>query len=191
MIFVNCVRLVLFQAIQDERAEEIRVVTSVLEAVQLSSHGWANSGIAVTQDGAYTSAAAMLARSDVSLEAVWAAVRQECGEDSSQARDIGQLLSGRVSRSGLAAAAVECYYRPYLARQDHNVEILRRDEELEIPHNLDYESVGSLSREDREKLQEFRPVSIAHAGRIPGVTPSAIFRLLKYIQKSKKIYDAN
>ena len=82
-------------------------------------------------------------------------------------------------------ATVECYYAPYLARQRRDIETMRKEEAMELPMDLDYDAVGGLSAEDREKLKEFRPATLAAAQRISGVTPSAAIALLRFVAAQK------
>ena len=82
-------------------------------------------------------------------------------------------------------ATVECYYAPYLARQRRDVETMRKEEAMELPMDLDYDAVGGLSAEEREKLKEFRPATLAAAQRISGVTPSAAIALFRFVAAQK------
>jgi len=68
----------------------------------------------------------------------------------------------------------EIKYAGYIRRQHEQVERFRRLEDLAIPVGFDYDSVGSLSAEVREKLMNVAPRTLGQAGRIPGVTPAAI-----------------
>jgi len=68
----------------------------------------------------------------------------------------------------------EVKYAGYIRRQHEQVERFRRLEDLAIPVDFDYDSVGSLSAEVREKLMNVVPRTLGQAGRIPGVTPAAI-----------------
>jgi len=68
----------------------------------------------------------------------------------------------------------EVKYAGYIRRQHEQVERFRRLEDLAIPIDFDYDSVGSLSAEVREKLMNVAPRTLGQAGRIPGVTPAAI-----------------
>ena len=54
-------------------------------------------------------------------------------------------------------------------------------EEKKIPADLDYEKVGSLRLEAKQKLELYRPVSIGQASRISGVSPADISVLLVYL----------
>ncbi len=68
----------------------------------------------------------------------------------------------------------EVKYAGYIARQYEQVERFRRLEGLLIPSGFDYDAVGGLSAEVREKLKKVLPSTLGQAGRIPGVTPAAI-----------------
>lgn len=68
----------------------------------------------------------------------------------------------------------EIKYAGYIRRQYEQVERFRRLEGLAIPVGFDYDVVGSLSAEVREKLMNVAPRTLGQAGRIPGVTPAAI-----------------
>ena len=59
-------------------------------------------------------------------------------------------------------------YEGYIKRQMKQVEQFKKLEAKKIPEDLDYEKVGSLRIEARQKLEEYRPVSIGQASRITG-----------------------
>jgi tRNA uridine 5-carboxymethylaminomethyl modification enzyme len=74
-------------------------------------------------------------------------------------------------------------YAVYVARQQGDIDALRRDEALLIPKTIDYGAVGSLSNEIRDKLERVRPETLGHAARIPGMTPAALTALLAHVRK--------
>jgi tRNA uridine 5-carboxymethylaminomethyl modification enzyme len=78
---------------------------------------------------------------------------------------------------------IEATYCGYLERQQADVVAFKRDEELALPADLDYASIGGLSAEVRHKLEEARPVTLGQAGRIEGVTPGALTALLAHVRK--------
>ena len=80
----------------------------------------------------------------------------------------------------------EVKYEGYIAMQKGAVEKLKRSEEKKIPADFDYRGVGGLSTEVLLKLEEVRPESIGQAGRIPGVTPSALTLIILAIEKRKR-----
>ncbi len=78
---------------------------------------------------------------------------------------------------------IEIKYEGYLSRQREQIERFRRLEDLEIPEDMDFQSIIGLSTEVREKLSKMRPISIGQASRISGVTPAAISILIVNLKK--------
>jgi tRNA uridine 5-carboxymethylaminomethyl modification enzyme len=77
-------------------------------------------------------------------------------------------------------------YDGYIKRQLKQVEQFKKLEAKKIPENLDYEKVGSLRIEARQKLEQYRPISIGQASRISGVSPADISVLLVYLEQYSK-----
>ena len=79
---------------------------------------------------------------------------------------------------------VEFYikYDGYFRRQKKQVEQYKKLEQKKLPEDIDYEDVGSLRIEARQKLEAYRPVSIGQASRISGVSPADISVLLVYLE---------
>lgn len=77
-------------------------------------------------------------------------------------------------------------YDGYIKRQMKQVEQFKKLETKKIPEDLDYEKVGSLRIEARQKLEAYRPVSIGQASRISGVSPADVSVLLVYLEQYRK-----
>jgi tRNA uridine 5-carboxymethylaminomethyl modification enzyme len=77
-------------------------------------------------------------------------------------------------------------YDGYIKRQMKQVEQFKKLEAKKIPEDLDYEKVGSLRIEARQKLEAYRPVSIGQASRISGVSPADVSVLLVYLEQYRK-----
>ena len=73
-------------------------------------------------------------------------------------------------------------YDGYIRRQMKQVEQFKKLEQKKLPEDIDYEDVGSLRIEARQKLEAYRPVSIGQASRISGVSPADISVLLVYLE---------
>ena len=73
-------------------------------------------------------------------------------------------------------------YQGYLERQMIQVEQFKKMEKKKIPENFDYDQVPSLRIEARQKLKEYRPLSIGQASRIAGVSPADISVLLVFLK---------
>ncbi|KAK9820091.1 hypothetical protein WJX72_006034 [[Myrmecia] bisecta] len=172
------------QASFQQRCREVEDVAEVLERVRLPASAWRQQGIQAAEDGGWLSAANMLVRPNMTLEQIARAAEAGKADGAAALMHIA-FRQGGLARSSTATAVYDAYYRPFTERQRQEVDELKRDEALELPGDLDY-SCLQLSTEDREKLSACRPPSLAHAQRIPGVTPSAIVALLQYVRKRER-----
>ena len=77
---------------------------------------------------------------------------------------------------------IELKYDGYIKRQTEEVKKFNRFDALQIPQEIDYHKVKSLSTEGREKLVKVQPASIGQASRISGVTPADISVLMVYLR---------
>jgi tRNA uridine 5-carboxymethylaminomethyl modification enzyme len=127
-------------------------------------------GLALNQDGVSRSAFDLLGYPNVK----WA-----------------DLCRIRPELQGIRADVVEqleidAGYAGYLDRQEADIVAFRRDEELKLPPDLDYASVGGLSAEMQERLSRARPVTLGQAARLPGITPAALVALLAHVKKESR-----
>ncbi|XP_063973173.1 protein MTO1 homolog, mitochondrial [Diachasmimorpha longicaudata] len=81
---------------------------------------------------------------------------------------------------------IEITYDNAVKEQLSEVQEMRRHEKMIIPSNFDYKNIN-LSTEDREKLTESKPQTVASARRIPGVTPAAVFRIVQQLKRREEI----
>ncbi|MBY6222088.1 tRNA uridine-5-carboxymethylaminomethyl(34) synthesis enzyme MnmG [Marinobacter nauticus] len=78
---------------------------------------------------------------------------------------------------------IEIKYEGYISRQADEIERLRKNENTALPLDLDYDVIGGLSNEIKQKLKDVRPETVAQASRIQGVTPAAVSQILVYLKK--------
>lgn len=78
----------------------------------------------------------------------------------------------------IEAAEILIKYQGYIDREKLVADKIHRLEELRLPSTIDYASMKALSTEARQKLEKIRPVTVAQASRIPGISPSDINVLL-------------
>jgi tRNA uridine 5-carboxymethylaminomethyl modification enzyme len=124
-------------------------------------------GLNVNQDGVRRNALELLAYPDVTwgrLTSIWPDLRDLSAEIAEQME-----IDGR--------------YAGYLKRQEADIGDFRRDEDLALAAELDYDRVAALSNEVREKLKTVRPATLGAAGRIPGMTPAALVALLRHVRR--------
>ena len=87
----------------------------------------------------------------------------------------------------VAAAQIEidAKYAVYLDRQAADIAAFRRDEGLALPDDLDYSALPGLSTEIRLRLERVRPQTLGQAGRIEGVTPTALTLLAAHVRRPR------
>jgi tRNA uridine 5-carboxymethylaminomethyl modification enzyme len=91
------------------------------------------------------------------------------------------VKNNNITAEIVEEAEIEIKYSGYIEREKNVAEKLHRLENIVIPENFDYSSMQSLTIEARQKLQKIRPITIAQASRIPGVSPADINVLLMRI----------
>jgi tRNA uridine 5-carboxymethylaminomethyl modification enzyme len=126
-----------------------------------------NLGLVINQDGVRRNSLELLAYPDITWErlgAIWPELLGLAPEIAEQME-----IDGR--------------YSGYLKRQEADVVAFRRDENLALIPDLDYDRVASLSNEVRQKLKAVRPATLGAAGRIPGMTPAALVALLRHVKR--------
>ncbi|NDD65367.1 MAG: tRNA uridine-5-carboxymethylaminomethyl(34) synthesis enzyme MnmG, partial [Acidobacteria bacterium] len=83
-------------------------------------------------------------------------------------------------------AEIDASYASYIDRQRADIEAFRRDEEIHLPSDLDFDLVGGLSNEAKDKLARIRPMTIGQAARIEGMTPGAMSALVGHIKRHSR-----
>ncbi len=96
---------------------------------------------------------------------------------------LAETRSSVLSADAAEYVETQIKYEGYIARQQEEIDRLKRHEEMKIPSDFNYDNVVGLSNEICQKLNEARPANIARASRIPGITPAALSLLLVYVKK--------
>ena len=163
--------------VSSERAEAFLAKSELLEQGRALMQGLSATppalkaaGFAVNQDGVRRSAFDLLGYPTVE----WSDLTRLWPELNGLRSDIAEQLG------------IEGGYAGYLDRQESDIAAFRRDEDLRLPEDLDYDQVGSLSNEIRAKLKQARPVNLGAASRIPGVTPAALTALLAHVKRQRR-----
>jgi tRNA uridine 5-carboxymethylaminomethyl modification enzyme len=79
-------------------------------------------------------------------------------------------------------AEIDIKYSGYLARQQQQIDRVRKQEHQPIPAEVNYAAIGTLSREARERLTAVQPSSLGQASRVPGVSPADITALMLWLE---------
>lgn len=131
-------------------------------------------GLAVNQDGKRRDVFDLLAYPEINwndLVAIWP-----------------QL--GALDKAIREQIEIDALYAGYLDRQQADITAFRRDEAVKIPEAFDYDLVGGLSNEAKEKLKASRPSTLGQAARVEGVTPGALTAVLAHIKRRQKAASA-
>lgn len=153
----------MFQA----KAKELNRVKSLLLDIDASPNELQSHGLDINKDGIRRNGMDLLAYQNINFErlaSIWTDLQ------GARADVIEQM-------------EIDATYAGYLDRQDADIKALRRDEALQLPSDIDYAGIASLSNEVRDKLMTVRPETIGQAARISGVTPAAITALLAHVKK--------
>ena len=78
---------------------------------------------------------------------------------------------------------INSHYKGYLKRQKADILAFKRDENLLIPDNLDYDMFSGLSNEVKSKFKKIKPKTMGQALRIDGITPAAVYILLSHLKR--------
>jgi tRNA uridine 5-carboxymethylaminomethyl modification enzyme len=87
-----------------------------------------------------------------------------------------------ISRESAIQIEYDVKYAGYVSRQEQQVDRQKRLSEKRIPEHFDYAMVKHLRTEAREKLLRVRPITLAQAGRISGITPADLALVLTYLE---------
>ncbi|MBQ2101669.1 MAG: tRNA uridine-5-carboxymethylaminomethyl(34) synthesis enzyme MnmG [Lachnospiraceae bacterium] len=104
--------------------------------------------------------------------------------DGIRIRYIG--MDGKLTKEILDQVEIEIKYEGYIERQKRQVEQYKKLEKKLIPADIDYDDVPSLRIEARQKLKEFRPVSLGQASRLSGVSPADVSVLHIYLERHSR-----
>ncbi len=128
-------------------------------------------GVQINQDGKKRSAFDLLAYPDINIDKI---------------DEIFDLNLKKYDREILEQITTEAHYKGYLKKQESEIISLTKEEKIEIPTDLNYELIPSLSTEIVEKLTKIKPKNLSQASRIDGVTPAALSVILSYIKTKAK-----
>jgi len=96
-------------------------------------------------------------------------------------------IAAQIDQEALVTADLEIKYAGYFERERIQAERMRRMGDFSLDPDLEYGEMRSLSFEARQKLTRLRPISLAQASRIPGVSPSDLQNLVIEIERRKRL----
>ena len=124
-------------------------------------------GVNIAKDGVNRSATQILSQISVNMDKI----RQIWPEIKYISREIDEQIE------------INSHYKGYLKKQKADILAFKRDENLIIPENLNYDDFSGLSNEIKSKFKKIRPKTMGQALRIDGVTPAAVYILLSHLKR--------
>ncbi len=161
----------------NEKKFQIESVTKFIETLKISPSKLLEFGVSIKQDGIVRNAFQLLSFPEINfsvIEKIW--LSEKFSEKFLGISQIDSKIKNQIEINAL--------YSSYLKRQEQDLKIFRQDENMKIPLDLDYSKIQSLSIEVREKFNKFRPVTIAAAFKIQGLTPASIMAVMVYIKNN-------
>lgn len=158
----------------EEKIKKMDMVKSSLSSVSLSPNEAKKHGILISMDGVKRNGIDLLRYKNVDY-AKLKSIFKELPE--SEECIIGQLK-------------IENHYKGYYAKQDADIKKFKKDEDLKIPIEIDYDKISGLTEEVKNKLRIVKPETFGQALRIDGMTPAAINLLLAHTKRYKFKHSA-
>jgi len=153
-----------------QKAAALAAARVLLESVAATPNALAGHGLDVNRDGKWRSAYELLSHPQV---------------DFSRLLPIWPELA-RIPAELRSQIEIDARYSVYVRRQDEDIAQLKRDEAALIPADFDFSDIPGLSTEIRQKLARYKPVSLAQAARIDGMTPAALLILAARLQRAAR-----
>ena len=150
-----------------ERMAVLDRARELAEQLGMTSAAAAKIGLKVNQDGQWRSALDFMAMPEVGPDKV---------------SEIWPEIAA-LPEFAKEALFADSLYAGYSARQMADVVALRKEDQIQLPGDIDYSSLPSLSIEIRQKLTRVQPRTLGQASRIEGMTPAALACLLGHIKR--------
>ena len=150
-----------------DKIEKLNKISKKLDELSISPSKAGKFGIKIAKDGVIRTANQILTQKGVNMRKI----REIWNEIPSFGDNIDQQMQ------------INAHYRGYLIKQKADIMAFKRDENLVIPENIDYESLSGLSNEVKSKFKEIKPRTMGQALRIDGITPAAAYILLSYVKR--------
>ena len=165
---IGCVSLERCKKLK-EKIKKIEMIKISLSSVSLSPNEAKKHGISISMDGVKRNGIDLLRYKNVDYDKLKSIFKEL---PDSEEDIIGQLK-------------IENHYKGYYAKQDADIKKFKKDENLKVPSDIDYDKISGLTEEVKNKLRVVKPETFGQALRIDGMTPAAINLLLAHTKRYK------
>ena len=150
-----------------EKFNNLAKITKIMTSLSISPSKVSKYGVNIAKDGISRNAEQILSQKDVKMSKI----REIWPEIPYKSNEIDEQLE------------IKAHYRGYLSKQKADIIAFKKDENLKIPENVNYDCLSGLSNEVKSKFKEIRPKTMGQALRIDGITPAAAYILLSHLKR--------
>ena len=150
-----------------EKHSQLKKINDKMEKLKITPSKVSKFGVNIAKDGVSRTANQLLSQKSVDMKKI----REIWPEIKNASREIDEQLE------------INSHYRGYLKKQNADILAFKRDENLIIPENIDYDVFSGLSNEVKSKFKNIRPKTMGQALRIDGITPAAVYILLSHLKR--------
>ena len=150
-----------------EKSNMLSKISTRMEKLRITPSKISEFGVNIAKDGVLRTAGQVLSQKGVDMSKI----REIWPEISYISRDIDDQLE------------INAHYRGYLKKQNADILAFKRDENLKISDNVNYDDLSGLSNEVKSKFKQIKPKTMGQALRIDGITPAAVYILLSHVKR--------
>ena len=150
-----------------EKNNELSKIQTKMNQLTITPSKISKYGVNIAKDGINRTAHEILSQKSVNM----IKIREIWPEIKYVSREIDEQLE------------ISSHYKGYLKKQKADILAFKRDENLIIPENINYDSFSGLSNEVKLKFKKIKPKTMGQALRIDGITPAAVYILLSHLKR--------
>lgn len=157
----------------DQKIELLTETIQQLQRFELNPHQWAKYGVEMSKNGTRRNAFQVLGFNTVSVDEITRALTGEGWKFNQIDPKIRDLLKS------------ECMYATQAKQQQKEIDVFKKEQDIAIPDDVQYDQMHMITMEEREKLQAARPSTIYAASRISGIRSSTLVVLYQLARKKR------
>ena len=151
----------------EEKSKKLKIIVKKMSELSISPNKVRNFGINIAQDGVLRKSNEILSQKGVNMQKI-----REIWPDI-------PFFDKKIDEQ----VEINAHYMGYLKKQKSDILAFKRDENLSIPEEFNYDNLSGLSNEVKSKFKLIRPKTLGQALRIDGITPAAVYILLSHVKR--------
>ena len=151
----------------EDKSKKLEIIVNKMSELLISPNKIKNFGINIAQDGVLRKSNEILSQKGVNMKKI-----REIWPDI-------PFFDNKIDEQ----VEINAHYMGYLKKQKADILAFKRDENLTIPEEINYDKLSGLSNEVKSKFKQIRPKTMGQALRIDGITPAAVYILLSHVKR--------